>query len=195
MYEMIQLHRVKTLHAQLFLCLLLVLAGSTSAFGQSDALTLSSGSTAAGSTVSLNLSLNSPAGNEPAGLQWAFSYPTASLAQISVSAGSAASAAGKSLVCAGSAGVYTCILSGINSNVIQNGVVATANLTLASTASGTVSIGVSNPQAASLTGYPIGSSSTGGTITVAAPATLSSLTCIPLTVGSGGTSACTVTLT
>ena len=113
-----------------------------------------------------------------------------------MAAGSVATAASKSVACAGSAGAYTCVLSGVNSNLIQNGVAATVNLTLASTASGSISVGLTNVQAVSATGYPITTTGTGGTITVtAATVTPSSLGCSPVTVSPGGTSACTVTLT
>ena len=79
--------------------------------GQSS-LALSSGSAAADGSVSLNLTLASPAGSEPAGIQWTFAYPAASVANFSVVAGPALTSAGKSLTCAGSASAYMCLASG-----------------------------------------------------------------------------------
>jgi Concanavalin A-like lectin/glucanases superfamily/Bacterial Ig domain len=189
---MTQYDVVKASLTGLFLCLLLALAGNTVAFGQSDSLTLTSSSATPGSSVSLNLSLTSPSGSEPAGLQWTFSYPTSSLSAISVTAGSAATGAGKSIACAGGSGTYTCMLVGMNSTVMPNGVVAVANLTLSATATNT-SVGVTGSQGVSVAGYPITITGTGGTITVTA-LSLSSLSCSPLTVGSAGISTCTVTL-
>src|SRR5579883_2280457 len=187
------MYRVNTLVAGFFFVLLLALVGNTTAFGQSDSLTFASGSAAPGGSVSLNLSLTSPAGSEPASLQWTFSYPASSVSAISVTAGSAATAAGKATSCAGSAGTYTCMLTGMNSSVIQNGVVAVANLTLSTTAT-SFSVGVSNPQAASLSGYPITTTSTGGTISPPTAVLLSGLSCSPTTLASGAVSTCTATL-
>ena len=187
------MYRVNTLVAGFFFVLLLALVGNTTAFGQSDSLTFASGSAAPGGSVSLNLSLTSPAGSEPASLQWTFSYPASSVSAISVTAGSAATAAGKATSCAGSAGTYTCMLTGMNSSVIQNGVVAVANLTLSTTAT-SFSVGVTNPQAASLSGYPITTTSTGGTISPPTAVLLSGLSCSPTTLASGAVSTCTATL-
>src|SRR5579885_3475394 len=187
------MYRVNTLVAGFFFVLLLALVGNTTAFGQSDSLTFASGSAAPGGSVSLNLSLTSPAGSEPASLQWTFSYPASSVSAISVTAGSAATAAGKATSCAGSAGTYTCMLTGMNSSVIQNGVVAVANLTLSTTAT-SFSVGVTNPQAASLSGYPITTTSTGGTISPPTAVLLSGLSCAPTTLASGAVSTCTATL-
>ena len=78
-YEMLQINAGTPSFAKIFLLLLLVLAGSIPALGQSDSLTLSSGSANAGTTVSLNLSLSSPSGSQPAGLQWTVTYPSASV--------------------------------------------------------------------------------------------------------------------
>src|SRR5215468_6981242 len=97
------------------------------AFAQST-LTLSSGTAAAGSAVPLTLTL-STSGVPPAALQWTFGYPTANVSAISVVAGPALNSAGKSLTCNAITNGYTCVASGINSNTIGSGTVATASVT------------------------------------------------------------------
>ena len=100
-----------------------LLLGSQPLLAQS-ALALSSATTAADGTASLNLTINSAPGNEPAGLQWTFSYPSANVAAATISAGSALTAAGKSVTCAPVSGGYACVAYGMNANTIANGVVA-----------------------------------------------------------------------
>ena len=62
---------------------LLFLLATQAAFGQTDSLTLSSGTAAANGTVSLTLALASPAGNEPAALQWTLTYSVSDVLSIS----------------------------------------------------------------------------------------------------------------
>ena len=95
-------------------------------------LALSFAAAVPGGSSSLNLSLTSPASNQPAAIQWTFSYPTANVANLSVAAGPALSSAGKTISCAGGSGTITCIAWGYNSNVIPDGVVATVSVTLSS---------------------------------------------------------------
>src|ERR1700733_5490188 len=78
--------------------ILAVLSLGHCAFGQTPSLSLASGSAVQGSSVSLNLSL-SGATNAPASLQWTLSYPTAAIASLSTTAGSALTAAGDTLSC------------------------------------------------------------------------------------------------
>src|SRR5216683_3932417 len=120
-----------------------LLAAAGSAFGQ-DALSLSSGSVVAGQTISLDLSLTVPASSGPAGLQWAYNYPAAVFSGVTVVAGPAAVAAGKSVSCSGGSGSYTCLLFGINSTTVNSGVVATATFTVSPVAAGTSSIQILN---------------------------------------------------
>ena len=155
------------------------------AFCQSDSLALSSGVTTPGGTVSLNLSLSSASGSQPAGIQWTLAYSPSAIVAISASAGAAATAAAKSLSCTGSAGSYTCFLtglasSGLNANIIQNGVVAVLTVTMSATSPGTT-INVTNPLASSAAGGAIQTTATGGTIT-ALPLSVASLSCNPGTV-------------
>ena len=163
------------------------------AFCQSDSLALSSGAAPPGGTVSLNLSLNSPSGSEPAGIQWTYAYSPSDIVAISAIAGAAATAAGKSLSCAGSPGSYTCLVTGLNANVIQNGVVAVVTATLSPATSGTA-ISVTNALSASAAATAIPTTATGGTIAVGGTFSLTSLICNPGTLASGASTTCTVTL-
>ncbi|HKE23919.1 MAG TPA: malectin domain-containing carbohydrate-binding protein, partial [Bryobacteraceae bacterium] len=131
-------------------------------------MTLSSTTAAAGTTASLNLSLSSPSGSEPAALEWTLAYPAASIANFSVSAGAALSAAGKSLSCDAGATGYTCIAYGLNSNTIGNGVVAILTATLTTSAI-TAPVSVPSAQGASVSGTSLTVAPTGGVITIAAP--------------------------
>lgn len=65
----------------------------------------------------------------------------------------------------GSAGAYMCLLTGLNANTMQSGVVAVVTVTLSATTSGT-SIGIKDALGSSPTGSAISISATGGTITV-----------------------------
>jgi len=139
------------------------LAGHVS-FGQTDSLTLSSGSAASNGTVSLNLNLASPTGNEPVDVQWTLTYPQSSVNAISVTAGPAATAAGKALNCFAGSGTYTCLLSGLSTTIIANGTVAFVGLTMAGGTTAT-SIGLNNSEGSSASGNGIVVLPGGGVVT------------------------------
>ena len=163
------------------------------AYGQSDVLALSSGSTSPGGTVSLNLSLTSPSGYQPAGLQWTLTYPPSNITNITAADGTAATAANKAIFCAGGAGSYTCLLTGLNPDIVQNGVVAVLTMTMSANATNST-IGVANVVSTSTTGLSIPATATGGTITTGGPLSLTQLSCSPNSLGSLASAACTVTL-
>ena len=181
-------NRVKDLF-QLILGAVLV---AFSAWGQADSLALSSAPTVAGGTASLNLSLNSP-GGQTSGLQWTISYSPAEVAALSVSAGPAATAAGKSLTCNSTAGTATCVLTGMNATAIGSGVIAVVDATMAPSTTAT-SIAVNGSRAASLNGGSVSSTASGGSITVPVAVTLSSLSCTPASLQTPGSSTCTAGL-
>jgi len=168
-------------------------------FAQVGSLNLSSGMVASDGTVSLSLTLSSPAGSEPAALEWTFTYPIANVVSISATGGAAAIAAGKSLTCNTAVGSLTCILYGLNTTSIANGVAANLNLTIAPGASSTA-VGISNGIGALLAGDPIALSTAGGTVTGSALPTgsaqpkVSGMSCAPSSLGDFTTSTCTVTL-
>ncbi|MGA3043005.1 MAG: DUF4082 domain-containing protein [Bryobacteraceae bacterium] len=114
---------------------------------------------------------------------------------ISASAGPAATAAGATLTCAAATGAYTCLVDGMNSNVLQNGVVAIVAVTLAASAS-TAAIAVSNPLGASLAASAISMNGNTGTITVTGsqPLALTSVSCNPSSLATPGSTNCTAFL-
>jgi len=79
----------------------------------------------------LNLTLTSRAGVNPAAVQWTFTYSSNELLSIQAVAAGSAAAAGKTITCAGAAGTYRCLLSGLNATVIPDGVVAVVTVTAA----------------------------------------------------------------
>jgi uncharacterized protein (TIGR03437 family) len=152
--------------------------------GQTGSLTLSSATTAAGGSASLSLTLSSLSGSQPAAIQWTLTYNAAAISSIAAAAGTSTTTAGDSPACVSAAGSYTCIISGLNSNTLQNGTVATINVTLAPTATGVIAVGLTNSLGASTSGTAIALTGSGGSITVspAAPV-ISSATSATGTVG------------
>jgi hypothetical protein len=173
--------------------LLLALLGSI-CWGQTT-LSLASGSGAPGGTVALNLSLNSSSG-QLAGLQWTFSYPSASISSVTVTGASALTDAGKTVSCAAGAGTFTCLVAGLNGNVIPNGVIASAQFTLSPSATDT-NIGIINALGASASAGSMPVSATGGSISASSsgsPASVAALACSPSSLASSASAICTVTL-
>ena len=103
-----------------------------------SSLALSSGTIGLNRSVSLSLTLTS-SGERPAGLQWMLSYAPADVPSVSIAAGTALTAAGKTLNCSAAPGSLTCLAVGMNSIAIPDGVVAAVTVTLAS-APGTSSV-------------------------------------------------------
>lgn len=167
-----------------------LLLGSIGAFGQVT-LSLSSASAVVGGSGSVDLSM-SAAASQPAGLEWTYSYSTADFSSVSVVAGPAAAAAGKSLSCAGGAGLYTCLLAGLNSTAMAGGVIATATFTVSpSTVSTSSVIQLTNGIGVSASDDPLAVTATGGQVSISQPYTLTSLACTPATVITPGSAACT----
>src|SRR5579872_4225846 len=160
-----------------------LLVTAHTSYGQTDSLVLASGTAAANGTVSLNLTLTSPPGSEPAAIQWTLTFPPANVASISAVAGTSPTNAGKTISCNPGTGAYTCLISGMNANIISNGVVAVVNVTMAAGVTSTT-IGLSNTLGASVSGSSTTISATGGVVTGGAPATpaptptLTSVTCL-----------------
>ena len=164
------------------------------ALGQ-NTISLSSGSAAAGNTVSLDLSISVVPGTGPASLEWTYSYSTADLALVNVAAGPAAVAAGKSVSCNSSPGSYRCLLFGLNSTAIGNGVGATATFTVSPTTTRTsAAVQVTNISGATAGGTPAAITATGGLVIINPQYAVTGLACSPATVGTPGSAACTVTV-
>lgn len=131
-------------------------------------LALSSGSANLSGTISLNLSVTSTPGNEPAGVQWTVAYPAGDVVLAGVDAGSALTAAGKSVYCNGAIGTITCLGVGLNADPINNGIAAVVTFSLApSTASSILPISIGGMLAVLGNGTAIPVDGTSGAISVA----------------------------
>jgi hypothetical protein len=163
-------------------------------FGQ-DTVVLSSGSAASGNTVSLDLSISVVSGSAPASLEWTYSYSAGDFTAVSVVAGPAAVAAGKSVSCSGSPGSYTCLLFGINSTALSNGVVATATFTVSPTTTSTSStVQVINSSGAMASGFPVTVTAISGLVMINPLYAATGLVCSPATLTTPGSATCTVTV-
>lgn len=117
-----------------------------------------------GTNFSLNLNLTMPEGSEsPAGIQFDLTYPAADVTMLSVSDGPAATAAGKTFTCAPSSGHVICVLAGINTNKMANGVIGVVSITTSS-APTSIPITLGNTLGASLAGDGIALSASGITL-------------------------------
>jgi hypothetical protein len=132
---------------------LLGFAAQSTVFGSST-LSVSSVSATPGTSVQVAISLQSGSG-QTQGLQWTLSVPSGTVTAFSTVAGDAAIVAGKTMNCAGN----TCVLSGMNATPIGNGVVALVNLSIASTATGSIPVQLTTPLEALTDG-------TGGVVSV-----------------------------
>src|SRR5580658_825330 len=177
--------------ARLFRLLFAGIAVRCLGFAQNVALSLSSGSAARGGSVTLSLSVNS-LGTQPADLQWTLNYSTTDFSAVSVAAGSAATAASKLVTCNSVAGNLTCLLYGINSSTIANGVVATITLTVSNSTLDTSSaVQVTNAGSASEPGLTVSTAAAGASVTIIQPVTYT----ISGTITGAGVSGATVALT
>jgi len=145
-----------------FLCGLVFSCGGC-CFGQSI-LSLSSASGEPGGPVTLNISFETAYPGKSAGLQWTLNPPFGEVGSFNTIAGPAAVSAQKSLYCA----AQTCLLAGINSNPLGNGVVAVVTLNLSPTAAGNLVVQLSNPVEALLDGSGGSITSTNGIVNVEA---------------------------
>jgi hypothetical protein len=157
--------------------------------GQS--LTLDSAMSAPGSTTIVAIRLAGAAG--PAAMQWTLGYASADFSSVTITAGPAAAAAGKSVSCYSVTGSLRCVASGMNANVIADGVLATASLTLTGhVADRSLSLTAAG---ASPSGDASAIGASGGFVTMPPPpVTPSSLSCTPASVTAPGLANCQVTL-
>lgn len=171
------------------LCLISI---SALVYGQNATLALASGSALPGGTASLNLQLSG--GAQPAGVQWNLAYSTADFSSVQVTAGPASVAAAKAVDCYGVAGSHNCVLSGLSTSTIGDGVVATATFTLAAGANVSRPIQVTG-LGASINGSLVPVATGNAVVTmIVPPVTPSQVGCSPASVVAPGTSSCTVTL-
>jgi len=167
---------------------------ATACWGQST-LSLSSGSADTNGNATLNLTLSAPTGGEPAGLQFALTYSPSEIVSIVSAAGASAKAADKSIKCALGSGSYFCLLAGVNSKVMQNGVVAVVSVKLATGVAATT-INVTKTLGANTKGTGLPVNGTGASVTAAgfSAAAVASLACAPSNLQSRAVSTCTITV-
>lgn len=141
--------------------------------------------------VIFDVSFAMPGHPGAAGLQWTFLYPPADIWAFTITPGPAAVDAGKVPVCSGQAGGYTCVLVGVNQNLIHEGVIARVR---AATVPGSKSIhiNVADTIAATTNGsmLPI----VAGRGFAIASSAISSLSCSSSQIIAPGSVACTVAL-
>lgn len=162
----------RSLPALLFFCI--TAAAVDRAAAQSASLSLSGGSGFPGSNVTLNISLTVN-GTLPAAVQWDLLYSTADLnpeAGTFYASGAAATVVGKQATCGTLVpGDIRCIVAGLNSTAIGNGILAAVTLQIASTTDTSTRVTLSNLVASSggsvAQAVPI--TGTGGTVTINQP--------------------------
>lgn len=167
------------------------------AFAQQATLRLDSATTSPGGSVNLNMSLTTTGGAQPAGLQWTMNYPVSDIGTVSVLAGANANAASKTVTCAYNSGSTICVLFGVNSNIVSDGVLATATFGINSGTLDTLApIQVTGVVVTDMNGNVIPSSATSGAIGISQPTapTLTGLTCTPSNVTAPGSATCSVTV-
>ena len=94
------------------------------ALAQSAALSAAPASGTIGGLTSFNLSLATASGAQPAALQWTMSYSPSDISSLSLTIAGTAASAAKTLSCAPGAGSTTCLIYGMNTTVIADGVIA-----------------------------------------------------------------------
>ena len=148
-------------------------------FCQQGALSLSSTSATPGSSAALTVSTAANGGAQPAVLRWTMQYPP-DVTAIDVTAGPAATNAGKKITCSYGVSAATCLAWGENTTVIEDGAVATATFQI-SAASRNPAIAIANSigSASDVQGNSLSIASAGGTIALILPPSIS---CAP---GSG----------
>ncbi len=181
-------------------CLITFMMGTvvSVASAQQVSLSLPSGSAAPGGSVTLNLALANSGGSQPTAVQWSMSYPSADISSVSVAAGSAATAASKTVSCNTNSGNATCIVSGMNDTAIASGAVASITFQIPSGATdNSATVQVSGLSAAADDGTSIAASGTGNSIAInkSSSATLSALSCSPTNITTPASATCTVSLT
>jgi len=133
-------------------------------FGKSVVLSLGSGYGKPGWTIDLPITLSG--GAQPGALQWTFNF-SKDVTGVTVVAGAATKAAGKTLACAKN----TCLLFGVNTTTIGDGEVALATFQIAEKPSASViEIVVNGVVAAEVDGSSISASGKVGKITLLNPA-------------------------
>ena len=164
------------------------------AFAQSS-IKVAPGTVVAGGTGYANISITSSSStSEPSSLEWTLTYSTSVISAFKITAGGATTAAGKSLSCTTGTGQVRCIVWGLNTNSIANGILASMSFAVSATAPATSTLGLTGLTAVSGTGESIAATESAGTLTISPAAEISTLTCASTSIVSLGKDTCIVTL-
>ena len=168
---------------------------------QTPSLSLSTASGAPGSAVTLDVGLTSGTSTLPVSIQWDLTYSTSDLNPVTgtfYATGAAASGAEKSVSCSIiSAGDVRCIVSGINTLAIGNGVLATLTFQIAAgTTDTSTPVSMISSEASDANANPLSITDGSAAVTINQPAApvLSALSCSPASVTPPTSSTCTATL-
>jgi hypothetical protein len=179
---------------RLFGSLIAGLAASFVCAAQTVTLGVSSGSASPGNSVTLNLSLTGSTSDPPVAAQWTLVYSTSDFSSVVVAAGPKSTAASKTVSCNGTAGDMTCVVWGVNTTPISNGVVATVMMTVSASTTHTSSVvQVTQGLATDAPATSLTASTSSGTVTIQSG--LNGFSCNPLSVNPLVSSSCTVALT
>jgi hypothetical protein len=132
----------------------------------------------------------------PSGIQWDLGYLPADVASVSVAAGPVATAASKEVACNPlGPGSLRCIVSGLNTNVMANGVATTITVkTRPESTAGTTTLALSGLATTNRFGNPLNSAIAPGGGVVTFRILLSDLTCPQTDIETGEQVTCTVSL-
>ena len=151
---------------------------------------------ATGGLASFPLSVTATGGAQPVALQWTISYSVSDVSSISLTIGGTAAIASKTLACAQTAGSTTCLIYGMNTTTIADGVIAQVVVGLSATTGATsTTLQVTGVVAATAAGDSIQASGTGNQIIIQSSTRLTGLGCSPVTIIGSGSVNCTVSLT
>jgi hypothetical protein len=167
------LPRTKDYFARMFVWNSMLALIAVPLLAQQGALSISSATAAPGSNAVLTVSTSANGGVQPAVLRWTMQYPP-DVTGVDVTAGSAASDAGKTVTCSYAVSSATCLAWGENAMVIQDGPVATATFQISAASRNSV-IPVTNivGSASDLQGNSLPVTSAGGAIALLLPPTIS----------------------
>jgi len=157
-------------------------------------LSIGRGSATAGGSATFAITLATSGGAQPSGLEWTMSYPAGSVTSVTVTDGSATTAASKTVTCNTSltSGSTICLITGMNNTVISPGDVAEVTIGVAANVTTTVPVQMGAVNAAGVDGSGIVGSGNGGTIAIGT--TPNAIACAPIWVNAPGKTLCTVSL-
>ena len=127
-------------------------------------LTMAAGSGTAGSTVTLDLSIASTGGDQCTGVEWVFAPNNSLVTVASVALGAAAIAANKTISRAGPLCIVQSI--GLNNDVIGDGVLVSATFSIASSATGLITLNLTGIYATDANADPLSTDGIFGSITI-----------------------------